>query len=131
MTNQLTIGPLSKRAQVNVETIRYYEREGLLPSPPRSQGGYRLYGDESLRRLVFIRRARELGFSLDEVRGLLQMVDGGYTCGEVRALTLEHLSDIRKKLADLRRLERTLKDIAAQCEGGTVPDCPVIDALFQ
>ena len=130
MPDQLTIGPLSKRTQVNIETIRYYEREGLLPAPPRSEGGYRLYGDEHLRRLVFIRRGRELGFSLDEVRDLLQMVDGGYTCGEVQALTLEHLGSVRKKVADLRRLERTLKNIAAQCEGGAVPDCPVIDALF-
>lgn len=130
MEERLTIGPLSKLTRVNIETIRYYEREKLLPPLPRSDGGYRLYGPEHLRRLVFIRRGRELGFSLDEIRGLLQMVNGGYTCGEVQNLTLDHLASIRKKLTDLRRLERTLKTIAAQCDGGTVPNCPVIDALF-
>lgn len=129
MSQQLTIGPLSKRAQVNIETIRYYEREKLLPAPPRSDSGYRLYGEDHLHRLVFIRRSRELGFSLDEIRNLLRMVDGGYTCGEVQQLTLEHLASIRRKLADLRRLERTLKTVASQCDGGTVPHCPVIDAL--
>lgn len=129
MSQHLTIGPLSKRARVNIETIRYYEREKLLPAPPRSAGGYRLYGEDHLHRLVFIRRSRELGFSLDEIRNLLRMVDGGYTCGEVQQLTLEHLASIRRKLADLRRLERTLKTIASQCDGGTVPHCPVIDAL--
>ena len=130
MEERLMIGPLSKRTRVKIETIRYYEREKLLPPPPRSDGGYRLYGPEHLRRLVFIRRGRELGFSLDEIRGLLQMVDGGYTCGEVQDLTLDHLAGIRKKLTDLRRLERTLKTIAAQCDGATVSNCPVIDALF-
>ena len=129
MREPMTIGPLSKRTQVNIETIRFYEREKLLPAPPRSDGGYRLYGDEHLRRLVFIRRGRELGFSLDEIRDLLLMVDGGYTCGEVQELTLEHLARVRDKLADLRRLEKTLKSIAAQCVGGVIPHCPVIDAL--
>ena len=100
---RLTIGPLSKRVGLNIETVRYYERAGLLPPPPRTEGGYRIYGDDHLKRLVFVRRSRELGFSLDEVRGLLGMVDGGYTCGEVHSLTLAHLTDIRKKVADLRR----------------------------
>ena len=128
--DSLTIGPLSKRVGMNIETIRYYEREGLVPAPPRSGGGYRLYNEHHRKRLVFVRRSRELGFSLDEVRELLNMVDGGYTCGEVRGLTLEHLADVKQKLADLRRLERTLKKIASQCEGGDVPDCPLIDALL-
>src|SRR5262245_16891453 len=85
----LTIGALSKRTRVNVETIRFYERIGILPKPPRSAGGHRIYGDHELMRLGFVRRGRELGFSLDEVRGLLSLVDGGrFTCAEVKAITL-------------------------------------------
>ena len=127
----LTIGALSKRTGANIETIRFYERVGILPKPPRSAGGHRIYGQDLLMRLGFVRRSRELGFSLDEVRGLLQLVDGGhYTCAEVKAITLDHLGDVRRKIADLRRLERTLAEIAGKCRGGKVPDCPVIEALF-
>jgi len=126
----LSIGALSKRTGVNIETIRFYERVGILPKPPRSAGGHRVYSRELSLRLGFVRRSRELGFSLDEIRGLLQLVDGGrYTCAEVKAITLDHLADIRRKIADLRRLERTLADVAAKCGGGRVPDCPVIEAL--
>lgn len=124
------IGALSRRSGVNVETIRYYERIGLLPSAPRTAGGHRLYAEPHWRRLAFIRRARELGFSLDEVRNLLSLVDGGYTCGEVQELALHHLERVRLKIDDLRRLERTLRETAEQCEGGAAPACPVISALF-
>jgi MerR family transcriptional regulator, mercuric resistance operon regulatory protein len=128
----LTIGALSKRTRVNVETIRFYERIGILAKPPRSAGGHRVYGHDQLMRLSFVRRSRELGFSLDEVRGLLQLVDGGrYTCAEVKAITLDHLADIRRKIADLRSLERTLADVASRCRGSKVPECPVIEALFE
>ena len=83
------------------------------------------------RRLRFILRGRELGFSIEDLRSLLHLVDGGdYTCGEVHSLTVRHLDDIRAKLTDLRRLKRTLAEVSAQCERGTVPECPVIDALF-
>jgi len=127
----LTIGALSKHTRVNIETIRFYERVGILPKPPRSAGGHRIYSQDQLMRLSFVRRSRELGFSLDEIRGLLQLVDGGrYTCAEVKAITLDHLADVRRKIADLRRLERTLADVAGRCRGGKVPDCPVIEALF-
>jgi MerR family mercuric resistance operon transcriptional regulator len=127
----LTIGALSRRTGVNVETIRFYERVGILSKPPRSAGGHRIYGHDEMMRLGFVRRSRELGFSLDEVRGLLRLVDGGrYTCAEVKAITLDHLADVRRKIADLRRLERTLADIAGKCRGGKVPECPVIEALF-
>jgi MerR family mercuric resistance operon transcriptional regulator len=128
----LTIGALSRRTRVNIETIRFYERIGILAKPPRSAGGHRIYGQNELMRLGFVRRSRELGFSLDEVRGLLRLVDGGrYTCAEVKAITLNHLADVRGKIADLRRLERTLADVAGRCRGGKVPDCPVIEALFE
>lgn len=127
----LTIGALSKHTGVNIETIRFYERIGILPKPPRSAGGHRIYGQGLLMRLGFVRRSRELGFSLDEIRGLLQLVDGGhYTCAEVRSIALDHLADVRHKIADLRRLERTLAEVAGKCRGGKVPECPVIEALF-
>ncbi len=125
------IGTLSKRTGCNVETIRYYERIGLLPRAVRSQGGHRLYGEAESRRLGFIRRTRELGFTLDQVRTLLKLVDGGrYTCAHVKHITVHHLDEVRRKLADLRKIERVLAKMAAQCDGGTVPKCPVIDALF-
>ncbi len=131
-TSRLTIGVLSKRTGCNIETIRYYERIGLMPAPPRTEGGHRLYDEAHLKRLTFVRRSRELGFTLDDVRGLLQLVDGGhYTCAEVRDMTLQHLDEIRSKVADLRRLERVLKEMAAQCTGDDVPECPVIDALSE
>lgn len=126
---ELTIGVLSEGSSVNIETIRYYERIGLMPAPPRSQGGHRLYGGEHRKRLAFIRRSRELGFTLDEIRNLLGLVEGGYTCGEVRDAALTHLKDIRRKITDLRRMERTLAETAARCEGGTAPECPIVDVL--
>lgn len=127
----LTIGGLSKRSGCNIETIRYYERVGLLPPPPRSPGGHRLYEQAHVQRLTFVRRSRDLGFSLQDIRGLLALVDGDtVTCGEVRAVTLEHTRSIRRKIADLRQMERALRDIAAQCEGADSPDCPIIESLF-
>lgn len=129
-TPLLPIGALSKRTGCNIETIRYYEKIGLLPASARTEGRHRIYGQDHLKRLTFIRRARDLGFTLDEVRAFLRLVDGGYTCGEVQAITLEHLAEVRRKIADLRRLERTLAEIASRCDGGAVPDCPIVDALY-
>lgn len=127
-----TIGTLSKLTGCNIETIRYYERVGLLPDPPRTEGGHRLYGELHLKRLAFIRRCRGLGFTIEEIREFLELVDGKrYTCDEVHALTLDHLEDVKKKMADLRRMERVLKHMAAQCSGGKVPECPIVDALFE
>lgn len=124
------IGTLSDRTGVNIETIRYYERIGVMPEPPRTAGRQRIYDSGHIKRLTFIRRSRELGFSLDEVRALLALVDGGdYTCGEVHAMTLTHIADIGRKIADLRRMERVLKGMAAKCEGGDLPECPILDAL--
>ncbi len=126
-----TIGVLSKNTGCHIETIRYYERIGLLSKPPRSQGGHRLYDKEQIKRLVFIRRSRELGFSLEEIRTLFRLVDGDrYTCQEVKGVTEQHLRDVRKKISDLRRLQKTLRSISSQCEGGLVPDCPIIESLF-
>lgn len=131
VSGDLTIGALAERSGCKVETIRYYERIGLMPPPPRSTSGYRLYGADMARRLGFIRRCRELGFALDDVGTLLELVDGGrYSCDDVKRITLQHRDAVRAKIRDLRRLERSLSAISAACRGGSAPPCPIIDALF-
>ena len=124
------IGALSKRSGVNVETIRYYERAKMLAPPPRTASGRRMYDAKDLRTLVFIRRSRELGFSLDDIRGLLRLGSPDRaTCREVREIAAHHLQHIRAKLGDLRKLERLLAKTVAKCSGKTAPDCPVLDIL--
>ncbi|MGQ0534026.1 MAG: MerR family transcriptional regulator [Caulobacteraceae bacterium] len=127
--NHFTIGRLSAQTGVNVETVRYYERIGLLPKPPRSKGGRRLYDAAASRRLAFIRRARELGFSIDEIRALIVLSARNGRCADVYALTCKHLTDIRAKIADLKKLERTLAKTAERCARDASPDCPIIEAL--
>ncbi len=130
--DRLTRGVVAARTGCHIETVRYYERIGLLPSPPRTEGGHRLYDEDLLRRLNFICRCRELGFTIKEVRDLLGLVDGGgYTCAEVKTITVDHLTSVRMKIADLRRLERVLKEMVSKCEEEEIPACPVIDALFR
>jgi MerR family mercuric resistance operon transcriptional regulator len=132
VAGRLGIGALSNRTGCNIETIRYYERIGLMPPVPRTEGGHRVYGEAVARRLGFIRRTRELGFTLGQIRTLLGLVDGRrHTCARVKRITVGHLDEIRRKVADLHRIERVLQDMAAQCDGGTVPACPIIDALFE
>ncbi len=127
----ITRGTLAKRFGCHLETLRYYEKIGLLPPPARTAGGHRIYKIDDQRRLRFILRGRELGFSIGELRGLLSLVDSNdYTCGEIFDLTIDHLGSIRRKITDLKRLERTLARISNQCSGGAVPECPVIDALW-
>ena len=127
----ITRGKLAKRFGCHLETLRYYEKIGLLPPPARTEGGHRLYKIGDQRRLRFILRGRELGFSIDELRALLSLADSHeYTCGEIRDLTIAHLGSVRQKIADLKRLERTLARISNECSGGAVPDCPVIDSLW-
>ena len=128
--NRLTIGGLSQLTGVNIETIRYYEKIKVLPVPSRTANGRRMYGPMEHRILAFVRRSRELGFSLDEVRALLRL--GGpekASCREVREIAAHHLDDIRAKIADLRKLERLLAKTVAQCTGTTAPECPVLDIL--
>jgi len=126
----ITIGELSRRTGVNVETIRYYEKVKMLPVPQRTTGGRRIYGPVETRILAFIRRARELGFTPDEVRTLLDLGGPGKaSCAEVRTVASAHLTDIRAKIADLKKLERLLAKTVAKCSGRQVPDCPVIDIL--
>src|SRR2546428_13428600 len=129
---RLAIGTLSKHTGTNVETIRYYERVRLLPAPPRSAAGYRLYGTEHPKRLSFIRRARALGFSLEEVRTLLKLADERKRpCADVRVVAEAHLDDVRAKIGDLKAMERVLKETVARCAKGTGSHCPVIDALYR
>ena len=121
---------LARRAGCNIETIRYYEKTGVMPDPPRNAAGYRLYDDSHLSRLRFILRARELGFAIDDVRGLLSLVDRGHqTCAEIKQRTERHLVDVRARIADLRRIEAVLARTAVQCSGDEVPECPVLTAL--
>jgi MerR family transcriptional regulator, mercuric resistance operon regulatory protein len=126
----LPIGELAKRSGVNIETIRYYERVKLLSAPPRTASGRRIFGRNELRILVFIRRARELGFGLDEIRTLLRLAGPEKaSCREVREIATLHLEDIRSKLHDLKKLEDLLARMVARCSGRTAPDCPVLDIL--
>ena len=123
---------LARRTGCNLETVRYYEKVGLLPEPPRTASGYRSYDGAHERRLRFVLRARELGFSLDEIRELLRLVDErDRPCAEARDVAAIHLADVRAKIADLRRMERVLEDVVAQCGDGTLPECPLIETLFQ
>lgn len=126
----LSIGELSRATRVNIETIRYYERIGMLAAPPRTEGGHRVYEMLHARNLTFIRRSRELGFTLEEIRVLRDL--GGRSeapCGDVRDIASKHLGDVRAKIRDLQKLETLLAQTIDRCKGGTAPDCPVLDIL--
>jgi MerR family transcriptional regulator, mercuric resistance operon regulatory protein len=126
----VTIGELSGLTGVNIETIRYYEKIKILPTPRRTASGRRVYGAEETRVLAFIRRGRTLGFALDEIRTLLNLAEPGKaSCAEVRKIASRHLQDIRAKIADLTKLERLLTTTVAQCSGRKAPECPVLDIL--
>lgn len=126
----LTIGDLAKATGTKVETIRYYERIGLLAAPARTGGNYRAYGDKELGRLSFIRRARDLGFAIEQVRELLSLSDQKKrSCEAVDEIAREHLADVDRKLADLKALRRELDSIIRQCGCGTIANCRIIEAL--
>lgn len=132
MQQSIAIGELSRRTGVNIETIRYFERIGVLATPPRTAGGRRVYGAEHVRALGFIRRARELGFTPAEVRAFLEL--GGPArapCGEVREIAEHHLERVRAKMNDLAQLESLLSATIKRCEGGVAASCAVIDLLEQ
>jgi len=127
----IPIGELSRRTQCNIETIRYYERIGLLPKPRRRGGRFRCYDGDDVARVMFIRRARQLGFTLDDVRGLLRLAaaDGEDACAEARSLAAAHVAAIRAKVADLQAMDRVLSDVISECEAGQNPTCPLIEVL--
>jgi Cu(I)-responsive transcriptional regulator len=127
---QFTIGDLAKATGTKVETIRYYERIGLLPAPARTSGNYRSYNPKHLGRLSFLRRARDLGFSLEQVRALLGLSDQRrLSCEAVDRIAREHLAEVDRKIADLAALRRELHSVISQCGHGTVEECRIIEAL--
>jgi Cu(I)-responsive transcriptional regulator len=127
----LRIGNLAKATGTKVVTIRYYEQIGLLPVPSRTDGNYRCYNDEHLRRLRFVRRCRDLGFTLGQVRELLHLsLQRNQECAEVDRITAQHMGEIERKIADLKRLAIELRRLSACCEGdGLIADCRIIEAL--
>jgi MerR family mercuric resistance operon transcriptional regulator len=127
---KLTIGKLANSAGINLETIRYYERIGLMPEPGRTEKGHRNYAAAHLRRLTFIRRARELGFAIEDIRALLALAEPGrVSCGEVQKIAARHLHNVRSKLADLARMEQLLAKTVGQCGGSGASACPVLEML--
>ena len=132
MKAPMRIGELARRAGVNVQTVRYYERRGLLHDPRHRGDGYREYGDVTLERLRFIRRAQELGFTLAEITGLLALrLDPHTTAAEVKARAEEKIGEIEGRIRDLTRIRDALSHLAGRCRGGRAPagDCPLLDAL--
>ena len=126
----LTIGKLAKATGTNVETVRWYEKVGLLAAPVRTSGNYRSYAPGDLDRLRFIRRARDLGFTLDQVRALLDLASQpARDCGSVDELANEHLDAIDRKIADLTALRRELAALLTSCRGGTVSECRILEAF--
>jgi MerR family mercuric resistance operon transcriptional regulator len=126
----LTIGQLAAAAGVNLETVRYYERINLMPPPARTANGHRAYEQSHVRRLAFIRRARELGFGIEQIRTLLALAGPSrISCAEAQKIAQAHLDEVRAKLADLARLESILAGTVSQCVGGPAPSCPVLDML--
>jgi MerR family mercuric resistance operon transcriptional regulator len=130
MRGVLTIGKLAAAAGVNLETVRYYERIKLMPPPARTTSGHRAYEAGHVRRLAFIRRARELGFSIGDIRALLALAEPSRaSCAEANGIARTHLDEVRAKLADLARLERLLAETVARCADEAAPSCPVLDML--
>jgi Cu(I)-responsive transcriptional regulator len=126
----VNIGKLARAADTKAETIRYYERIGLLPEPPRTAGNYRDYSAAHVSRLTFTRRARDLGFTIEQIRALLDLADQKeQSCDAVDAIACEHLADVKRKLADLSALRRELESMIGQCRHGTIAECRILEAL--
>jgi len=128
--NLLTIGRIAEQADVSIDTIRFYERRGALPEPQRTAAGYRLYAPDTIRRIDFIRRAKNLGFTLEEIIALLKLQDTGGAKAAVKALTRRKLEQIDNKMQDLMRMRKVLSALEHDCAGtGDVRTCPIIEAL--
>lgn len=127
----MTRGELSRKTGCNAETIRYYEKIGIMPEPRRSASGYRQYDAAHERRLGFVMRGRELGFTMEDLKSLLDLIDRrAVSCVEVEKLARAHLESVREKISDLKRMENVLSSTVRACSGKDVPDCPLIDTLF-
>jgi len=132
-STQFTIGQLAKQAKCKVETVHYYEKSGLMPEPPRTEGGHRIYALSHIKRLNFIRRCRELGFSIKKIKELLKFIDEpNHYCGEIKAMAMLQAREVQQKIDDLQRLKITLNDMMIKCKGGdySIDDCPIFDALY-
>ena len=127
----LTIGKLAKKAEVNIETIRYYERRGLISKPPRPHSGYRQYPDETFKRIDFIKRAKELGFSLKEIGELLSLrLDPATSCSDIKSRTETKIEHIEEKIKTLKKMKNTLMEVSRTCSGGgPISECPILEAL--
>lgn len=128
----MTRSEVADRADVGRETVRYYEERSLIPDPPRSAAGYRLYDESYVERIRFIGRAQELGFTLEEIKELLELRGGaGATCADVKAQTEVKIDDVEAKIRDLQRIRDALATLARTCEGGSAPTtaCPILDAM--
>jgi len=128
-----TIGKLAEKANCKVETVHYYEKTGLMPEPPRTQGGHRIYDLSHAKRLNYIRRSRELGFTIEQIKDLLKFIDEpNHYCGEVKGMAMLQARDVQQKINDLERLKKALNDMVGQCKGDnfTIDNCPIIDALY-
>lgn len=126
----MNIGELSRLTNLPSKTIRYYESVGLLPEPDRSPSGYRRYGNPDVERLRFVQRSRNLGFSVEEVRRLLDLwSDRDRASSDVKALAAQHLDDIDRKIEELRSMRKTLTDLVDACHGDNRPDCPILNDL--
>lgn len=121
---------LAKRAGVNLETVLFYERNGLMPEPIRNAARYRQYCATDLKRLRFIRRSKELGFSITETRQLLSMSDGQNTCGDIQVFAEGHIRSIKSKISDLKKMQKTLSELADSCADNRSTECPMIDTLM-
>jgi MerR family copper efflux transcriptional regulator len=128
---ELTIGKVARSAGLAIDTVRYYEKEGLLEKPARSASGYRHYRPDAVARLRFIRQAKELGFTLSEIRELLALkVAPGKSCADVRARAEAKIADVEQRIAQLDRMKRALAKLATACSGrGPTSECPILDAL--
>jgi len=129
MEANLTIGRLAEAAQVNVETVRYYQRRGLMREPPRPTGSVRRYANDDVRRIRFIKRAQQLGFTLEEITNLLKLEDGR-SCRETERLAQQKLALVEARIADMERLRKTLRELIGRCESGRGKmACPIIESL--
>ncbi len=132
--NHYLIGQLAKKAGCKVETVHYYEKIGLMPEPPRSNGGHRLYNLSHIKRLNYIRRSRELGFSIEQIRGLLKFIDEpDHCCGEIKSIALLQAHEIMQKINDLEKLKQALNEMITACKGDdmTIDNCPIFDVLYK
>ena len=128
-----SIGQLAKESGCKVETVHYYEKIGLMPEPPRTEGGHRVFALSHVKRLNFIRRSRELGFKIEQIKDLLKFIDEpNHYCGEVRAMAMLQARAVQEKIDDLQRLQLALNEMVIKCKGSnnSIDDCPIVDALF-